>query len=607
MTLNGFEIEKYNIHGITEGADKWTCPECSASRKKSTQKCMSVFWDTGLGRCNHCGAQVQLHSYKKRKEVSIRQYIKPKPLVKAETHNDKVINWFKSRGISKATVERMRITSGITGMPVKGEFINRNAIMFPYFRDDELVNVKYRDGEKNFKLEKGAERILYNLDGIRTTKECIVVEGELDMLSYAEIGRWDTVSLPNGASLKGVNLDWLDSAIDYFENKDVIYIGLDNDAAGINTQKEIVRRLGADKCRLIDMMGYKDPNEILVNNGAEALLASIENAKEVPIENVSSVGDWESEYDHFLVNGMKGGYKTGLRYLDDIFSVYLGQFITMTGTPSAGKSSFLDAMCLGYNILHGWKVAYASPENKPNVIHASNLEAKLVGQWVNSKEQIQTEWHRKAKEHIDDNFKFIDLERFTLEAVLEKAKEMIRRYGIKVLVIDPYNKVRLEGSLNKNINDYTNDYLAKIDEFARTNDILIVLVAHPRKPGVGENAYIPTMYDIKGGGEFYDMSPHGLLVHRDFNNDATMIKVLKCKFSFLGENGAQCWYKWNKDNGRYSEFRNHSDKVEECTGVMYDNTNLFAPQSNESEDGRKLKNPLDIYHNSPYSMDDLPF
>ena len=31
---------------------------------------------------------------------------------------------------------------------------------------DQLINVKYRDGRKNFKLYKGAEKVFYNIDSI---------------------------------------------------------------------------------------------------------------------------------------------------------------------------------------------------------------------------------------------------------------------------------------------------------------------------------------------------------------------------------------------------------------------------------------------------------
>ena len=68
MELNGFEIESYNVHKIKEGSKTSVCPECSHTRKPQNQKqkCLSVFWDTGLGQCNHCSATIQLHTYKKR-------------------------------------------------------------------------------------------------------------------------------------------------------------------------------------------------------------------------------------------------------------------------------------------------------------------------------------------------------------------------------------------------------------------------------------------------------------------------------------------------------------------------------------------------------------
>ena len=61
----------------------------------------------------------------------------------------------------------------------------------------------------------------------------------------------------------------------------------------------------------------------------------------------------------------------------------------------------------------------------------------------------------------------------------------------------------------------------------------------------------PTMYNIKGGGEWYDASYHGLLVHRDYNNKSVKVKVLKVKFQNLGENQAEAHFKWNHASGDY--------------------------------------------------------
>ena len=45
-----------------------------------------------------------------------------------------------------------------------------NTINFNYYIGNELVNIKYRDGAKNFKLYKGAEKVFYNIDNIAAPK-----------------------------------------------------------------------------------------------------------------------------------------------------------------------------------------------------------------------------------------------------------------------------------------------------------------------------------------------------------------------------------------------------------------------------------------------------
>jgi twinkle protein len=610
MQINGFEIEKFNQYGLNENAKLSTCPLCSESRKKKSDKCASLHWDSGLGVCHHCGESFQLHTYKKKAEV--KEYKRP---VKWNytSLSDKLVQWFAGRGISQFTLRSLKVGESVESMPIKGQWLERNTINFNFFENGEIVNIKYRDGQKNFKLFKDAKLVFYNLDSISISKEAVIVEGEIDCLSYVEAGVNCVVSTPNGSTLKTVNLEYLDNCIEYFDNKEKIYLALDNDEAGQNVTKELIRRLGAERCFLVDFKDCKDANEYLIKYGNESLKLTITDAKEIPIDGVSSVMDWEAKYDQFLLTGMEKGFTSGKKSFDKIFSTYTGQYIVVTGIPSSGKSDFVDEMCIGYNLNYGWKTAYASPENKPNVIHASKLEAKICGQWVSRKDQVNSLWHKSAKEFIDNNFKFIDLDSYDLDEVLAKTKRLIRKFGIKVLVIDPFNKVRLKASLNKNINDYTNDYLNKIDEFARNNDILIFLVAHPVKPsGEERKNYEPDFYSIKGGGEFYDMSPHGILVHRNYELDLVKIKVLKVKFAHLGENRAFCWFKWNRANGRYSDFNYQSENPELCANMVEDNSNWIVNDENEIN-----QKPIDFWEDEnaynpnstlePGNLEDEPF
>jgi twinkle protein len=548
MEINGFKIETWNQYGLDEKVKYSVCPLCSADRKKATDKCAMLDWVTGRGYCNHCTTTFQLHSFAKRKIIEKKEYSVPENYNSTKL-SDRMVKWFEGRGISQLTVAIMKIGEGVEYMPQRKEKVN--TMQFNYFMDEVIVNIKYRDSRKNFKLFKDAKLVLYNIDAIRICETCVICEGEMDALSFIEAGVYNVVSVPNGATIGKPNLEYIDNCIDHFNNKTKIVIALDNDEAGRHTAGELIRRFGSDICYSIDLRDCKDANEFLMKYGKGELKKAYDDVKEVPLIGVSSVLDWEAEYDEYLANGMNSGFKTGLADFDKIFSTYTSQFISVTGKPSAGKSDFVDMMCIGYNLVNGWKIAYASPENKPSTIHAGKLEAKLVGRWVN-KADIQSDWHKKAKEHINDNFKFIDLETFDLDEVFEKTKGLVRRHGIKCLVIDPYNKVRLKRSLNKNIVEYTGDYLVAIDEFCRKHDILVILVAHPRKPSVGESAsYRPTFYDIKGGGEFYDMSPHGLAVHRNFNDNSVEVETLKVKFAHLGKIGEVAKFRWNANNGRY--------------------------------------------------------
>ena len=123
--------------------------------------------------------------------------------------------------------------------------------------------------------------------------------------------------------------------------------------------------------------------------------------------------------------------------------------------------------------------------------------------------------------------------------------------GIKCLVIDPFNKVRDANATTADVNAYTLEYLQKIEMFAKKYDVLVIVVAHPTKMYKDANGKIeePTMYNIKGGGEWYDASYHGILVHRNYEDRTVKAKVLKVKFQNLGENGAEAHFKWEPRSG----------------------------------------------------------
>jgi len=547
--INGFVIDQFNQYNL-EQKKQGICPLCSHDRKPENRKkkCASYDWERGLGTCHNCDSTFQLHTYQ-RKGATDKEYIRPD--FSTKTHKavqSKVLEWFNNRGISQRTLEDLNVSEGPEYMPQTGK--SENTIKFNYMIGDQLINIKYRDGRKNFKLYKGAEKVFYNINSIVGYDNCIITEGEMDVLAIHEAGITNVVSVPNGATMTHNNLDYLDNCIDYFEDKTKIILALDTDAPGLALRTELVRRLGAETCFLVDFEDCKDANEYLIKYGKEKLKQTIIKARAYPLENVTTFKDIEGEVKDFVKNGFKPGYQVGLSNFDQIFSTYTGQFITVTGIPSSGKSDFVDQMVVGYNKLYGWKTGFASPENSPNYLHAHKLMRKCWGDMPHVDEIDGEKWN-EVSNHVNDNFFFIDMDKYTLESVLRKGAELVKRKGIKCLVIDPFNKVRDKNASSLDVNVYTMEYLTKIENFAKKFDVLVFIVAHPTKMYKDKDGQIeePNMYNIKGGGEWYDASYHGILVHRDYDAKTVKAKVLKVKFQNLGENGAECHFKWEPNSG----------------------------------------------------------
>ena len=560
--INGFLIDNFNQYSLDTKATQGVCPWSDEHRKPENRKkkCSSYDWERGLGTCHNCNKTYQLHTYK-RKGDSEKNYIRPDSLETNKPVGSKIIDWFKSRGISQKTLKDLNVSEGSEYMPQTNK--KENAIKFNYMIGGELINIKYRDGRKNFKLYKGAEKIFYNIDNIVGYNDCYIVEGEMDVLSFYEAGIPNVVSVPNGATLNSNNLDYLDNCIDYFDNKEKIILAVDNDEAGQALQQELIRRLGAEVCYIIDFEDCKDANEYLLKHGKENFLSCISKGKPVPLENVTTFKDIETEITDFVQHGFKPGFQVGLKNFDKIFSTYTGQFITVTGIPSSGKSDFVDQMVVGYNINYKWKTAFASPENAPTYLHAHKLMRKVWQDMPTPGDINTTQWNKVA-EHINDNFFFIDMERYTLESVLKKGAELVKRKGIKCLVIDPFNKIRDVDCKTEDVNRYTMEYLTKIEVFAKKFDVLVFIVAHPTKMYRDKDGKLeePNMYNIKGGGEWYDASYHGILVHRNYEEKTVKAKVLKVKFQNLGENGAEAHFKWEPKSGCFIPHEINKDVID---------------------------------------------
>ena len=174
-------------------------------------------------------------------------------------------------------------------------FMQNSWIGFQYFDSDgSLANIKYRSFDKEFRQSPNAKRIIYNYDNCYKSETVIFVEGEMDVISLAEVGFSNATSLPDGAG-KEAKFDPNDSRFKALENSPLeannIIIFTDNDSAGRALHKEILHRFGKDKCWYVKPPeGCKDANEVLVKHGRDALRKIIDNAIPYPIDGLQDKG-----------------------------------------------------------------------------------------------------------------------------------------------------------------------------------------------------------------------------------------------------------------------------------------------------------------------------
>jgi twinkle protein len=535
----------YNIelpHGKTAGEVQTICPQCSHTRKKKTDKCLSINLDKKTWFCHHCnwkGAIIE-----RTNEI---KYVRPE--WKNNTNlPDKVLKWFEGRRISAETCLKMNISHETEFMPQVNEKVA--VIGFNYFLNGELVNVKYRDGRKNFKLFKDAELIPYNIDCIINADEVWIVEGEMDALSLIEVGINNVISVPNGAAK---NLQYFDKFMPLFDSVQKIHIAVDNDSPGLELRNAIADRFGKEKCNYIEWGECKDANEYLMQNGGLALVDACRNFVEFPMTGVFAIRDYLQEVENLYNYGLPPGYETGMLGFDRLLKFHKGYLTTITGVPGHGKSDFLDHLLVKLLQRHSLKGAFYSPENRPVELHISKLLRKITQRPFVGQHRMNQEEIFEAMMLLDDSIFFVKPENdFTLDSILQHVALLKNRKGIDWFVIDAWNK--LEHQYTDSETRYIGQSLDKLVNFCERHNLHCFLVAHPRKIQRNEAGVynVPSLYDIAGSANFYNKTDNGITVYRNFAKNTVEVYVQKVKFSHWGEVGMQM-FNYDIQTGLYIE------------------------------------------------------
>lgn len=597
--------EEFGIEGVVLDCSyeqRVLCPKCSHTRKKSMRRDLAVNTDKAAWYCHHCGLSGSLLSgwegelsytfsnnsdvagnkkanyTQKDSKSNIAAQVLPclYKITGGNTLRDSDIEWFETvRGITIDTLIENNILVDINKyIPNVGKTL---AYGFPYYdktiteKGLKLVNIKWRTPNKDFCSEKGCGRYMYRWFSLydyngSPVKSFIITEGEFDALSAVEAGFDAVTSVPDGApQLNAKNLqskfECLNQIKDVYSNADRIIIAVDNDEPGRFLQENLIKIFGVDKSFIVSYPeDCKDLNDVLVKYGKDTVKDVICNATPIPIKGITTANEIKLDVENFYNSGADKGVSTGWREFDKYYTVKTGEMNIVTGIPSHGKSSFVDAMLVNIAKSSEWSFAVFSPENYPLKRHIKKYIELYCGLpfFGGPGKRLQPALLPNYIDWVDKHFYFIGStpdsdEELNLDNILSKIAVCINRYNIKGFVIDPWNEIDHNRPAKYSETEYISMCLTKIRRFARSYNVVAFIIAHPAKQHKTSNGtyLMPSAYDISGSANWRNKADNILCVYRpDMSKSDCIVAVQKIKFKEIGQVG-EITFNYNTENGRY--------------------------------------------------------
>ena len=415
----------------------------------------------------------------------------------------------KREGLSSLSSTHTAWLTGERGLPVASLAAYRLAsrgdeIVFPSLADGEFVAAKYRKLPKSFRVDANCEPVLFGWQAIPpNAREVVIVEGELDAVAMHAMGK-PALSVPFGGGTGDKQAKWIAAEFDRLAAFDRIYLALDTDGPGREATAEIVKRLGRERCYVVELP-HKDANAcLLAGMGARELDAYIACAKTVDPEALRNATEYtdavlreftEVEQDH--------GIRLPWVKAHGRLTIRMGEVVVLAGINGHGKSEVAGNIVVQATA-DRWRSCVASMEFRPQ-----KWLKRMVRQACGRADPAQA-FIAHAMGWLGERLWVFDTTGTAkADVILETFGYAAKRYGVELFVIDNLAKCGFDED------DYNGQkgFVDKLTDFAKSYDVAVILVAHMRK-GMNENEDAGKM-GIKGSGAITDMVDTVLTVWRN--------------------------------------------------------------------------------------------
>lgn len=382
-------------------------------------------------------------------------------------------------------------------------------IVFPYWRNEELIFLKYLsleriDSKKQIAVEPNCEPSLFGWHLIPANIRSITLcEGEIDAMSLYQYGL-PALSVPFGGG-GGNKQKWLEYEFDRLAIFDEIYLCFDNDTEGQIATHELIERLGRHRCRIVKLPN-KDANECLKANVSKEIIDQCFKVS-CPLdpEELKPASQFIDQVieEFYPSPGKHLGYYAPWEKTQDKIIFRPAELSLWTGINGHGKSQFLGQVIL-HSMLHGARVCIASLELSPK-----RLLMRLTRQ-AGALKEPSVEYIRAIHKWYEDKLWLFDL------VGTAKSKRLLdvflyarQRYGVDIFVIDSFMKLDIAEDDFK----AQKALMEQLCDFKNQHNCHIHLIAHPRKGA--DESQPPGKLDNKGTGAISDLADNCYTVWRN--------------------------------------------------------------------------------------------